>query len=56
MESGEQALGHVAGRGKCFILAVRQFDEAENRGALLIRATQIPISYIIFSIYSFDII
>ena len=33
-----------------------QLDDDEKRGATLIRSTQIPVSYKIFSIYSFGII
>ena len=41
---------------KCFMEAVGQFDEDVKRRATLIRSTQISLSYIIFSIYSFAII
>ena len=41
---------------KCFMEAVGQFDEDVKRGATLIRSTQISLSYLIFSIYSFAII
>ena len=41
---------------KCFMEAVGQFDEDVKRGATLIRSAQISLAYIIFSMYSFDII
>ena len=41
---------------KCFMEAVGQFVEVVKRGETLIRSTQISLSYIIFSIYSFAII
>ena len=41
---------------KCFMEAVGQFDEDVKRSATLIRSKQIALAYIIFSIYSFDII
>ena len=40
----------------CFMEAVAQFAEDGKRGASLTGSSQISISYIIFSIYSFDII
>ena len=41
---------------KCFREAVAQFNENVKRGATLTGSPQISLSYIIFSIYSFDII
>ena len=41
---------------KCFTEAVAQFDEDLKIGATLTGSTQISLSYIIFSIYSFAII
>ena len=41
---------------KCFMEAVGKFDVDGKRGETLIGSTQISLSYIIFFIYSFDII